>query len=372
MKIITILGTRPEIIRLSQLVPVLDSISNHVLVHTGQNSSPELSEIFFEDLNLRKPDFYFGVSNRNFADTASEVFVKSYDLLQQQKPDAVVVLGDTNSSMAAIVAERLSIPVYHLEAGNRSFDPNVPEEINRKLVDHVSTFNLAYSSRAYQNLLSEGFHPMFILKSGSPIREVLSANDGKIQLSGVLQTLGLKKNSYLVASIHRQENVDSYERLNSILQGVQRASIEADAQVIFSVHPRTKSRLLEFKLDNDFDFHFVEPFNYSDYISLQLNSLCVLSDSGTISEESAILKFPAVTLRDSMERQESLDSGTIIMSGIDPKQIEQSVLWASKRSNLSDASLPDGYEVTNFSRRVANFIFSTAGLANKWKRRRVS
>ena len=366
-RVVTIVGTRPEIIRLSRLIVKLDAVSDHTLVHTGQNSDPRLNSIFFEDLGLRQPDRYLEVNTDSMGSVMGETLQKSEELLRELQPDAVMILGDTNSAIAAIVSERLHIPVYHMEAGNRSFDANVPEELNRKMVDHVSTFNLPYNKYSHQNLLREGIHPRFMQITGSPMREILEHNKAKIEASTILQDLRLTRDNYFLVSAHRQENVDNPEKAFGIFNSLEKLGAESGLRVIVSTHPRTKARLSsllgEFKT-----LEFLDPFGFTDYISLQESARCVFSDSGTISEESAILGFRAVSIRDSIERPEALDSGHMILAGTTEESIRSAYELALNQFPVSRAAaLPDGYEIKNFSDRVVSFLFSTFHLARTWK-----
>lgn len=365
LKIVTIAGTRPELIRLSLLIKKLDEISQHVFVFTGQNHDPLLSDVFFGDLQLRSPDFDFGIDTSSPGRAIADTITKTEELLLRETPDAVVILGDTNSSLAAIPAERLGIPVYHLEAGNRSFDNNVPEELNRRLVDHISTFNLPYSESARRNLILEGISPRFVFLSGSPMAEILSNYEEEISGSQVLISQGLSPKEFVVASIHRQENVDEPIRLRAIFDSLGFLGHQLSIPVVVSVHPRTRLRLDAMGYTPDSSIQLCSPFGYLDYMALQINSYCVVSDSGTISEESSIAGFPSVILRDSMERPEALEAGAAIMSSVDANFLFEAVkLAASKRDS---GSIPSEYQVKDFSERVASVIFSTAKLARNWK-----
>jgi UDP-N-acetylglucosamine 2-epimerase (non-hydrolysing) len=365
LRVVTIVGTRPEIIRLSRLIPKLDEYTDHILVHTGQNSDRQLNEVFFEDLDLRSPDYYLNVDTSSMGSVMGDVLRKSEEVFIKEKPDAVMILGDTNSAIAAVVAERMHIPVYHMEAGNRSFDANVPEELNRKMVDHVATFNLPYNDYSMRNLLAEGIHPRFIQKTGSPIREIYSHFKGKIHASRIIEDLNLTPGDYFLASIHRQENVDSPKRLNLILQSLERLRDEFGLPVLVSTHPRTRKRLEQLSKTTLPGITFHEPFGYLDYNKLQTAARCVVSDSGTVSEESAIIGFPAVSLRDSIERPEALDSGSILNPGIEPDAVARAVWLATEEQSVS--ALPSGYEEENFSHKVLYFLHSTADLSKPWK-----
>jgi UDP-N-acetylglucosamine 2-epimerase len=358
LKIVTIVGTRPEIIRLSRLIPKLDEHTDHILVHTGQNYDRQLNDVFFEDLRLRQPDYYLAVDTSSMGAVMGDTLRKAEEVFLKEQPDAVMILGDTNSAIAAVVAERMQIPVYHMESGNRSFDANVPEELNRKMVDHVATFNLPYNEYSMRNLLNEGIHPKFIAKSGSPILEIYLHNQARITTSRVLGLLDLKPREYFLASIHRQENVDSPERLNEILDSLQAASEHFGVPVLLSTHPRTRKRIEGFKSDHLINLIFHEPFGYLDYNKLQLESLCVISDSGTISEESSIMGFKAVCLRPSNERPEASALGFAPLTGVKQDDLVRNLDWVIK-GDLPTV-LPEGYEVDNFSERVFSFMMSTA------------
>ena len=364
LKVVTIVGTRPEIIRLSRLIPRLDEHTDHVLVHTGQNYDRQLNEVFFEDLELRHPNYYLNVDTTSFGTVMGDTLRKSEEVFLNEKPDAVMILGDTNSAIAAVVAERMHIPVYHMEAGNRSFDNNVPEELNRRMVDHVATFNLPYNDYSMRNLLNEGIHPRFIHKTGSPIREIYEYYKEKIAASDVVDRLGLKKGGYFLVSLHRQENVDSPERLRLALDSLTAVRDEWKIPILVSTHPRTRKRLEAIASNSLPGFNFHEPFGYLDYNKLQLDAKCVISDSGTISEESSVMGFPALTLRESSERPESVSSGNIAVVPIGSSHIVG--LVKSLPEGPVSESMPEGYESDNFSQRVLNVLSSTAFQASNW------
>ncbi len=366
LKVVTIVGTRPEIIRLSRLIPKLDEYTDHILVHTGQNYDRQLNDVFFEDLELRKPDYYLNVDTTSFGTVMGDTLKKSEEVFLKEKPDAVMILGDTNSAIAAVVAERMHIPVYHMEAGNRSFDNNVPEELNRKMVDHVATFNLPYNDYSMRNLLSEGIHPRFIHKTGSPMREIYEHYKDKIAASDVVERLGLKKGEYFLVSLHRQENVDSPERLKLALESLIAVRDEWKLPMLVSTHPRRRKRLEAISSDSLPGFNFHEPFGYLDYNKLQLDTKCVISDSGTISEESAIMGFPAISIRDSIERPEGLEVGSIVNTGLLPKSVVDGVGFATA-PELRPHELPAGYSSNDFTHRVISFLFSTSRLFRIWK-----
>ena len=361
-KVMTVVGTRPEIIRLSEVIKRLDGTVDHVLVHTGQNYDYELNEIFFEELGLRKPDHFLEVDTSSLGRVLGEVLIKTEQVLLQERPDAFLVLGDTNSCIAAVMAKRMRIPVYHMEAGNRCFDENVPEETNRRMIDHVADFNLVYTEHARRNLLAEGIHPRRILLTGSPMNEVLAAQRSAIDASDVLERLGLEEGSYFLVSAHREENVDNPARLSALLDCLEAVVDEYELPVLVSTHPRTKSRL-EAADREVAGVRFHKPLGFHDYNHLQLKARCVLSDSGTIAEESSILGFSAVTLRDSIERPEALDTGSIIMTGLDPANVLLGLICASRPHA---APLPTGYAIENFSARVVNYLVSTHSRHARW------
>jgi UDP-N-acetylglucosamine 2-epimerase len=359
MKVMTVVGTRPELIRLSRVMARFDESFQHVLVHTGQNWDYQLNGIFFDELGLRPPDHVLKVDTSSLGAVLGDTLRKTEEVLRQEKPDAFLVLGDTNSAISAVMAKRMHIPVYHMEAGNRCFDENVPEETNRRLVDHVADFNLVYTEHARRNLLAEGLHPRRILLTGSPMREVLDHYRPQIEVSDVLSRLGLKEDGYFVVSAHREENVDAQTRLAALLDCLRTVRERWKLPVIVSTHPRTRLRIesLTERLDLD-GITFSEPFGFLDYIHLQMKAFCVLSDSGTISEESSILRFPAITLRSSIERPEALDTGSIIMTDLHPERVTAGVDAA--RADHAVTLSPREYEIIDCSIRVRNFILSTA------------
>jgi UDP-N-acetylglucosamine 2-epimerase (non-hydrolysing) len=365
LKVVTIVGTRPEIIRLSMLIPKLDKYTDHVFVHTGQNSDPKLNEVFFQDLELRQPDYYLNVDTSSMGAVMGDTMRKAEEVFLKEKPDAVMILGDTNSAIAAVVAERMHIPVYHMEAGNRSFDNNVPEELNRRMVDHVASFNLPYNDYSMRNLLNEGIHPRRIQKTGSPIAEIYSAYKSKIEASSILQDVKLSKDGYFLVSIHRQENVDLPARLELVLDCLRALRDHFGLPVLVSTHPRTKVRLANLSQENLEGIVFHEPFGYLDYNKLQANAFCVVSDSGTISEEASIIGFPAVSIRDSIERPEALETGAMVLTGLNVANLIQSVELV--RDQTAFSTMPEGYEITDFSDRVLKFVFSTVRLHHSWK-----
>ena len=368
IKVATIVGTRPELIRLSRVIALLDRHVDHILVHTGQNYDYELNEIFFKDLGIREPNYYLEVEVSSLGRVLGETISKSEVVLRKENPDAVLILGDTNSSLAGIMAKRLKIPVYHMEAGNRCFDLNVPEEINRKIIDHISDFNLVYTENARRHLLSEGLPHRRIYLTGSPMYEVLMHYEKKIKQSKILGELALDKKGYFIVSIHREENVDNSENLKNILGILNSICRHWGKPVIVSTHPRTADRLKKLKgSKKDERIRFLKPFGFFDYVHLQTMAKCTVSDSGTISEESSILSFPAITLRRSMERPEAIDSGTIILTGFDRETVLSSIeLVIGEHESCSYRHIPDEYRVENTSMRVLKIIMGTARLSNYW------
>ena len=369
LKVLTVVGTRPEIIRLSRVMALLDEHVNHIIAHTGQNYDYELNEIFFNDLELRKPDFFLNVDTSSLEASVGDIIRKSGELLRKEQPEAMLVLGDTNSCLSAYIAKRLRIPVFHMEAGNRSFDFNVPEEINRRVIDHIADFNLVYTEHARRHLISEGLPHRRIYLTGSPMKEVLDFYLPKIKNSSILKELKLKEKNYFIVSVHREENVDNPENLEKIMVVLDTLSLKYDLPVIVSTHPRTRKRL-EARKNNrtDNNISFLKPFGFTDYVHLQMHAMCSISDSGTISEESAILSFPAISLRQSMERPEAQDAGTIILTGFEPGIVMDSInLVIREHEKGAYAQIPDDYTITNTSWRVLKLIMGNAGLSNSWQ-----
>lgn len=359
LKVVTVVGTRPEIIRLSATIKLLDEHTDQVLVHTGQNYDYELNEVFFEDLGLRKPDHFLNADTSSLGAALGSILSKTETVLREEKPDAFLVLGDTNSCISAVIAKRMKVPVFHMEAGNRSFDENVPEETNRRLVDHVADYNLVYTEHARRNLLAEGLHPSKILLTGSPMREVLEQNTRQIAASDAVERMGLTKSNYFLVSLHREENVDNPVRLRSAIASLQSLKEQYNLPVLVSTHPRTRARIEELgdaEAVKGIIFH--PPFGFHDYNKLQKDAKLVLSDSGTISEESSLLGFPAVTVRDFIERPEALDAGAIITTGLTANSVLQAV-HVRLEATTSQASMPIGYEINNTSWRAVAFLLST-------------
>jgi UDP-N-acetylglucosamine 2-epimerase (non-hydrolysing) len=372
-KVMTIVGTRPEIIKLSRVICELDKFTNHTLVHTGQNYDYELNEIFFKDLEIRKPDYFLNAVGKSTAETISKVINESDKIIEKVKPDAVLLYGDTNSCLSVISAKRKQVPIFHMEAGNRCFDQRVPEEINRKIVDHLSDINMPLTEHAKQYLISEGIDPSTIIKTGSCMREILDYYSSKIEKSTIHKKLGLKTKNYFLVSAHREENVDYEENLVSLLLSLNSISEEYGIPVIVSTHPRTKDRLE--KMKNKIKPHrlisFLKPIGFFDYVFLQQNSKCVISDSGTISEESSILKFPAIMIRVAHERPEGMDEGSVIMSGLEKNRVVEAIdMVLNQVSSGNIPSIVDDYNVDNVSLKVSRIILSYIDYINRtvWKK----
>ena len=369
LKVCTIIGTRPEIIRLSRIINNLDIYSNHLLIHTGQNFDYELNEIFFKELDIRKPDYFLGVKREKLGETLGAILQETEKILIKESPDAVLILGDTNSSLSSIIAKRLKIPIYHLEAGNRCFDLNVPEEINRKIVDHISDFNLVYTELARKNLLKEGLPQRRIYKIGSPLKEVIDFYLDKINSSKILNKLSIERKKYFLASLHREENVDNPSSLKKLIMNLNKLVEIYDKPLILSVHPRTKNNLSKNNLKTDERIILNKPFGFFDYANLQINAICTISDSGTISEEASILNFPAISPRDSIERPEALENGSVLTSPYEDQfSISEAVefILSFNKINKKRITIPEEYKINNTSERVIKLIISTAKLSNKW------
>lgn len=365
LKVVTVVGTRPEIIRLAECIKKCDQFFDHVLVHTGQNYDYELNEIFFEDLQLRKPDVFLNAPGNHLGETIGNIIAKSFEVFTDVKPDALLVLGDTNSVLCTIAAKRLKIPIFHMEAGNRCFDQNVPEEINRKISDHISDINLTYTEHSRRYLLSEGFRKDHVFVTGSPLWEVLTKYMTKINESDVVERLKLIQGKYFVVSAHREENIDLGNNFEILAESLNTVAEQYNMPIIFSTHPRTKKRIEA----NNIKFHplvlNVAPLGFFDYVNLQKNSFMVLSDSGTISEESAMMGFPAISIRTSTERPEAVDAGTIIIGGIQKDQILNAIEITKALSPSDSTQLPVEYLVNNTSERVVKVIQSYTSIVNK-------
>jgi UDP-N-acetyl-L-fucosamine synthase len=368
LKVMTVVGTRPEIIRLSRVMSLLDQSIDHIIVHTGQNYDYELNEVFFEELELRKPDHFLEVDTSSLGAAVGDIIKKTEVVLKKEKPDAMLVLGDTNSCLAAYMAKRMHIPVFHMEAGNRCFDFNVPEELNRRIIDHIADYNLVYTEHARRHLISEGLPHRRIYLTGSPMKEVLDYYLPKINQSKILNTLKLDLKHYFIISAHREENVDNPENLSKILTILNKLAEEYNIPVVVSTHPRTRKRIENLKNAKMNPLvQFMKPFGFIDYVFLQMNALCAISDSGTISEESAILDFPAISLRQSMERPEAQDAGTIILSGFDILTVMNSIQIIINETRLaSKKTVPPEYQITDTSWRVLKLILGNTKLSNIW------
>ena len=368
MKVVTIVGTRPELIKLSRIIALLDIYTDHVLIHTGQNYDYELNEVFFKDLGIRKPDYFLDAARDTSASTIACVIEESEKVLREVMPDALLLYGDTNSCLSVISAKRLRIPIFHMEAGNRCFDQRVPEEINRKIVDHLSDINLPLSEHARNYLINEGILPETIIKTGSPMKEVLEFYSKGIEESKVLENEGLQPKEYFLVSTHREENVDSEKNFQELLESLDALVNVFGKKVIVSTHPRTRKKLETLKRLTSDDISFMKPFGFNDYIKLQQNAFCVISDSGTITEESAILGFPAITVRQAHERPEGMDAGTLIMAGLQKERVIESVKVITSR-NSTPKIVPD-YDTTDVSNKVLNIIMSYTDYINRtvWKK----
>ncbi|MBQ9504266.1 MAG: UDP-N-acetylglucosamine 2-epimerase (non-hydrolyzing) [Lachnospiraceae bacterium] len=365
-KLMTVLGTRPEIIRLCEVIKCADRYFDHVLVHTGQNYDYTLNQVFFEDLKLREPDYYLDSVGGDLGETMGNIISRSYKLMQEVRPDAVLILGDTNSALSAISAKRLKIPIFHMEAGNRCWDWNVPEMINRKIVDHISDINLPYTEHSRRYLLSEGIDGKTIFVTGSPMKEVFKAFEKDIEASDVLERLGLEKKKYILLSAHREENIDDEENFLSLMEAVNHMAEKYDMPIIYSTHPRSRKFIEKRGFKFDKRVRSLEPFGYLDYNKLQKNAKCVLSDSGTLSEESAMMGFPAVLIRTSTERPEVLDKGTIVIGGIKKEDVEQAAeLAVSMAENNEIAVEAADYADENVSVKVVRLIQSYAKIVNE-------
>lgn len=366
LKLMTLVGTRPEIIKLSEVIKKCDMYFEHILVHTGQNYAYTLNEVFFEDLALRTPDFYLGVVGLDLGETIGNIISNSYKIMVEQKPDAVLVLGDTNSALAAISAKRLKIPIFHMEAGNRCYDENLPEEINRRIVDHISDVNLPYTEHARRYLFAEGIKKEQIYVTGSPMAEVIKAHHKKIEKSNVLNSLQLEKRNYILLSAHREENIDNENNFFELMNAINQLAVTYNVPVIYSVHPRSKKFIAERNFIFNENVRMMEPFGFSDYINLQMNALCVVSDSGTLAEESALLRFPAVSIRTSTERPEAIDKGAFVIGSISERSLLQAVQMSVSMFNNKERSMDvSDYQDENVSVKVVKIIQSYTDIINR-------
>jgi len=367
LRVMTVVGTRPEIIRLSRVIAALDRTLDHVLVHTGQNYDYELNGVFFDDLEIRKPDHFLEAAAATATETIGQVIARADAVMREVRPDALLVLGDTNSCLSAIAAKRLRIPVFHMEAGNRCFDERVPEEINRRIVDHISDINLPYSSLSRDYLLREGMPPDRVIKTGSPMREVLAHYRPKIERSAALNTLKLKPRQYFLVSAHREETVDDPRQLRRLVDVLNAVATKHKFRVIVSTHPRTRKRLDESSLETNELIELVKPLSFTDYVRLQIDSAAVLSDSGTITEESSILNFPALTIREAHERPEGMEEGAVIMTGLDSSIVLQAldVVLKQRRGEDRDLRLVADYTADNVSEKVLRIVLSYTGYVRR-------
>lgn len=370
LKLMTIIGTRPEIIRLSATIKKCDEFFEQVLVHTGQNWDYTLNQVFFEDLELRQPDHFLNVVGEHLGETMGNIIGKSYEILKKEQPDALLILGDTNSCLSAISAKRLKIPVFHMEAGNRCYDQNVPEEINRKIVDHTSDINLTYTEHSRRNLISEGLRKDHIMVTGSPMKEVLDFQKEKINGSKILEKLNIIPDEYIVLSAHREENIDNENNFKDLINTINYVADNLNKKIIFSTHPRTWNKIKETEIKLSENIMQLKPFGFNDYNKLQKNAYCVLSDSGTLSEESSLLNFPAVLIRTSTERPEVLDKGSILISELKKDSIIQSISISRSMKNEEQFNIPKDYLDTNVGLKVVKIIQSYVSIVNKeiWKK----
>jgi len=372
IKVMTVVGTRPEIIRLSRVITTLDRYMNHILVHTGQNYDYELNDIFFKDLDIRKPDYYLGAAGKTPAETVGMVISKSHDVMKQENPDAVLILGDTNSCLAAYSAKRLKIPVFHMEAGNRCFDERVPEEINRRLVDHIADINLPYSQISREYLLMEGIPADRIIRTGSPMYEVIHYYLPKIEASKILDKLKLKERDYFLVSCHREENIDDPVHFKGLVNVLNSLAEDHGKRIIVSTHPRTRKKIESENIALNSLIEIMKPFSFTDYVRLELGAIAVLSDSGTITEESSILNFPALNIREAHERPEGMEEGSVMLVGLNYRQIRQAlkVLDDQERGGKRTLEIVKDYSVHNLSDKVIRIITSYVTYVQRevWKK----
>ncbi len=368
LKVMTIVGTRPEVIKLCRVICELDKYTDHILVHSGQNYDYELNKIFFEQLEIRKPDHFLEAAGGILAQTIGNIIAKSDEVMEKEKPDALLLLGDTNSCLSAISAKRRKIPIFHMEAGNRCFDQRVPEEINRKIIDHISDINMPYTEHARRYLMAEGIKPETIIKTGSPMKEVLTYYMPRISESNVLEELQVEPGGYFIVSAHREENVDSETNFEDFLASLKAISDKYKKSIIVSTHPRTRKKLKSLGVENqDKRIRFLKPLGFFEYVKLQMNAFCVISDSGTITEESSILNFPAVTIRNAHERPEGMDEGTLIMCGLKADRVLESVKVVTSQYSESERQfrMVQDYDVENVSKKVVRIIMSYTDYINR-------
>tara|TARA_Y100000996_G_scaffold125387_1_gene94769 strand:- start:4304 stop:5446 length:1143 start_codon:yes stop_codon:yes gene_type:complete len=374
LHVLTIVGTRPEIIRLSRVICHLNTSNSikHTLVHTGQNYDYNLNEVFFDELGITKPDFFLNSAGKSASETIGKILINIESILDELKPDAILILGDTNSCLSAIVAKKKKIPIFHMEAGNRCYDQNVPEETNRKIVDHISDINMPYSSIGRDYLIKEGIKPETIIKTGSPMNEVINFYSDKITNSKIIEKLGLKEENFFVVSAHREENVDNFERLEELILTLNSISKEYKFPIIFSTHPRTKKQLKNISLKPSDNIRFIEPLGFIDYVALQKKSIIVLSDSGTISEESSLLNFRAINIRSSNERPEAMEEASVMMIDINRERILQGIkILLFQNKSKRDYNKVYDYDVSNVSKKVERIIMSYTDYVNKnvWQKK---
>lgn len=371
LKVMVVVGTRPEIIRLSEVIKAIDKYFNLILVHTGQNYDYTLNEIFFKEFGLKEPDYYLNSPGKNLGETVGNIIAKSYEVINKEKPDALLILGDTNSCLVAYSAKRLKVPIFHMEAGNRCFDFNVPEEINRRVVDHISDINLAYTENARRYLINEGIKNDFLYVTGSPMAEVLNANMKSIDNSKILEKYNLKEKDYFVVSAHREENIDLDDNFAKLVNSLNKVAEIYQKKIIFSTHPRTAKKIKEKDIKFNSLIENIEPLGFFDYVALQKHAYCVLSDSGTIPEESSILNFPGVSLRTSTERPEALDGGGIVLGGINERDILNSISLAVDSFKESKENPVKDYRDINVSEKVVKIIQSYYNIINDriWKKK---
>ena len=368
LKVMTIVGTRPEIIKLSEVMKELDKHVNHVVVHTGQNYDYELNEIFFEQLGVRRPDFFLEAIKGTVSETIGDIIAKADKVIVDEQPDAILVYGDTNSCLSVIPAKKRKVPIFHMEAGNRSFDQRVPEEINRKIVDHLSDINMPLSEQARDYLIAEGIRPETIIKTGSSMLEVLNVNMDKIQASGILEKEGLESQKYMLMSIHREENVDSERNFTDLLESIDKMSEVYDMPIIVSTHPRTRKKLEEMGYEHKNPLvRFSKPYGFHEYNKLQMEAFCVISDSGTIAEEGSLLNLPAITIRQAHERPEGMDEGTLIMAGLNKDRIIEAIDVVTKQhdKNRRPMKVVADYDVDNVSKKIVRIILSYTDYVNR-------
>ncbi|ALE38999.1 UDP-N-acetylglucosamine 2-epimerase (non-hydrolyzing) [Leptospira interrogans] len=367
-KVMTIVGTRPELIKMSRVIAELDRNFKHILVHSGQNYDYELNQVFFEDLEIRKPDHFLNAAGESAAATIAQVLLKADEVFEKEKPDALLLYGDTNTCLAVISAKRRKIPIFHMEAGNRCFDQRVPEELNRKVVDHLSDINLVLTEHARRYLLAEGIKPETIIKTGSHMDEVLKYYKAKIEKSDILEKIKLEKNKFFIVSSHREENVNTVENLKKLLESLNAICEEYGLPVIVSTHPRTRKRLEDFKeVEMNPLITFLKPFGFFDYVQLQMSAFCILSDSGTITEEASLLDLPAVTIRNTHERPEGMDVGTLIMSGLSKERILESVriVVDQYRAGIRHYRVVDDYSAGQVSKKIVSIVQSYTDYINR-------